>query len=573
MKLFVGALLTTMGLVVIYESISLRLIDLILFLGLLMAVIGIILLISVFIYNIYGYNISISKDISNFVDYKPINNRQISSNIKDSVLGSSGIYSYESPVLVSRGGREKKSSASFFGPSLKNKESKNKYSKFNKYDLRNSKFDSSNLKNNGSGLSNQRLLNSKNYGSNMNKSKSSIFGFNNESNFNKSSKREDFVPENKNHVLKVREDYDENKVVPSIRDLNFTPNYDKPMKITRRPRKKSIDKIDINNIPKRSINNAKSILNDEFLNLEELNSPKHKTYEEVAEEVIVPIHSLDESDVIVPIHKEYDSNNINLAYASYDYENDSLDYDYSSSVQEPIHVVEVYDEFESVSETVLNTNSDDESSNEVPYDKEFVIDDLDDEDNNFNSPNIINPLNNLDSEVKPIVSSNLDTNLENKQIQIDPNNPDSLPIPKLLNSYVICEKGILTSKDAFEEVATHAKSEILLEAPDIRDMGDVFLSALSKVNSRIILQEFDTNDLSYVLLISSLLSFGIKIKTAPIVESFNLIGDLSHALIISNDDEEKIEYGAVYDDEESVRGIKELFEDSWSLANDLNIPS
>ena len=146
----------------------------------------------------------------------------------------------------------------------------------------------------------------------------------------------------------------------------------------------------------------------------------------------------------------------------------------------------------------------------------------------------------------------------------------SLPIPKLLNSFVICEKGILTSKDAFEEVATHAKSEILLEAPDIRDMGDVFLSALSKVNSRILIQDFDTDDLPYVLLISSLLKSGIQIKTAPVIEAFNLIGDYSHALIISNDVEEDVEYGAVFDDEEDVKAIKELFETSWNLAKDLD---
>ena len=56
------------------------------------------------------------------------------------------------------------------------------------------------------------------------------------------------------------------------------------------------------------------------------------------------------------------------------------------------------------------------------------------------------------------------------------------------------------------------------------------------------------------------------------MKDFNLIGDTSHALIISNSiDEDDFEYGAVYDDEESVENIKKLFESSWELANDLNI--
>ena len=157
-------------------------------------------------------------------------------------------------------------------------------------------------------------------------------------------------------------------------------------------------------------------------------------------------------------------------------------------------------------------------------------------------------------------------------ITIDPNNPESIPIPKLLNSYVICEKGILTSQEAFEEVASHSKEEILLEAPTIKDMGDRFLSSLSKIKSRVIIEEFDLEDISYVLLLSSLIKKGVEIKTLASVDSFNLIGDTSHALLISNSlDEEDFEYGAVYDDEDSVKNIKVLFESSWKLANDLDI--
>jgi hypothetical protein len=42
-------------------------------------------------------------------------------------------------------------------------------------------------------------------------------------------------------------------------------------------------------------------------------------------------------------------------------------------------------------------------------------------------------------------------------------------------------------------------------------------------------------------------------------------------LISNSIDEDDFEYGAVYDDEESVENIKELFESSWKLASDLDI--
>lgn len=111
-----------------------------------------------------------------------------------------------------------------------------------------------------------------------------------------------------------------------------------------------------------------------------------------------------------------------------------------------------------------------------------------------------------------------------------------------------------------------------MEAPTIKDMGDRFLSSLSKIKSRVIIEEFDLEDISYVLLLSSLIKKGVEIKTLASVDSFNLIGDTSHALLISNSlDEEDFEYGAVYDDEDSVKNIKVLFESSWKLANDLDI--
>ena len=50
-------------------------------------------------------------------------------------------------------------------------------------------------------------------------------------------------------------------------------------------------------------------------------------------------------------------------------------------------------------------------------------------------------------------------------------------------------------------------------------------------------------------------------------------GDLVGKWVEFPIDEDDFEYGAVYDDRESVENIKELFESSWNLANDLDISS
>ncbi|MCQ2977443.1 MAG: DUF308 domain-containing protein [archaeon] len=580
-KLVKGISLIAIGAAIIYMSVAFRLIDLILFLGVIIFVIGVIYLILAAIILFYdGTLASTAKNITNFVDSKSkgsklksnrnprnsrnsniasnIKNANLGFNIKNSVLDSSGLNHKESSsILQSYGGRNnnQKSSASFLGPS-RNKES-NRADNSNSYYSRNNNANSNNyMKERSSSILNN--LRSKDSKSNSkavlrtrpeyNDSFANVSDYDEyQESFEKSDyvdyeeyqkESNDFYQESKldehdydsenDGFNEESYDYLNNNYVPPLRELNFTPNYEKPMRITRKPRRKSPEKIDVHNVPKRSSDGSRLILNDNtYLEFEKdpmiKAVPHRKTYDELAREVIVPIHESSE--------------------------------EYVSPVQEDSHLVDVYTDFK----------SDDEY---LPYDKEFVIDDLDDDLDEDIS--VIAP-------IAPIKTENLpqpkfkDINSESA-IKVDPNNPESLPIPRLLNSYVICEnKGILTSKDAFEEVATHAKSEILLEAPDIREMGEVFLLALTKVNSRVIIPELDTSDLSYVLLISSLVKSGIQVRTLPSVDSFNLIGDLSHALIISNNPEDDFEYGAVYDDEDSVRGIKELFESSWDIAEELDL--
>ena len=408
------------------------------------------------------------------------------------------------------------------------------------------------------------------------------------------------------------------------------------MKVTRRPKRKSKETIGLSNAPKRSkeiskalasVGDAETIYDNEVS--DESYSLMPKT---IDEEIIMPIDEIDIDEIVEePIYNLSQSENTLYNNVIYDESGDD-------GVITPIYADDEYKEEHGISDDDLRIeyeessdylNGEEESDVKIEDDLDYITPEVAIDVENLPRPTSIastNPIaskkeshanlsrphrksdvlsapkpkvkvdevvsdmgvdeavtrDNLGVEAtiprpapktKVVDESNIPETPE-ETIKIDPNDPESLPIPKLLNSYVICEKGILTSQEAFEEVASHSKEEILLEAPTVKDMGERFLSNLSKIKSRVIVQEFDLDDISYVLLLSSLIKKGVEIKTLPSVDSFNLIGDTSHALLISNSiDEDDFEYGAVYDDRESVENIKELFESSWNLANDLDISS
>ena len=406
----------------------------------------------------------------------------------------------------------------------------------------------------------------------------------------------------------------------------FTPNYEKPMKVTRRPKRKSKETINLANAPKRSseiskalasVGDAETVYDNEVS--DESYSLMPKT---IDEEIIMPIDEIDLEPQDEPVYNLSQSENTLYNNVIYDEtsEDDFITPIYADDGYREEHGI-VYGDYEE--DTIEDLTAD---ANGGVDDLGYITPDLAIDVENLPRPTSIASTNPIASKRDANVNLNLSrphkkSNIgapkpkakveeipkpstkayeiprpvpkvqtpnvaeeiavapvsgisggQEDTITIDPNNPESIPIPKLLNSYVICEKGILTSQEAFEEVASHSKEEILLEAPTIKDMGDRFLSSLSKIKSRVIIEEFDLEDISYVLLLSSLIKKGVEIKTLASVDSFNLIGDTSHALLISNSlDQEDFEYGAVYDDEDSVKNIKVLFESSWNLANDLDI--
>ena len=156
-----------------------------------------------------------------------------------------------------------------------------------------------------------------------------------------------------------------------------------------------------------------------------------------------------------------------------------------------------------------------------------------------------------------------------RDIKIDINDPESLPVPKSLQSYVIYNDGLVSSQDAFDQLAINVNKEIMLEIPSLNDLSDRFLSHVPTIYSRVIIDEFDLSDMSYMFLISSLLKQGVHIRTVPKVHTVNLITDDSHAMIIS-DGPNGLEYGAIYDDRTSISDIRSDFEKTWDIASSLD---
>ena len=160
---------------------------------------------------------------------------------------------------------------------------------------------------------------------------------------------------------------------------------------------------------------------------------------------------------------------------------------------------------------------------------------------------------------------------EPRNIQIDVNHPESLPVPKLLRSFVVYDGGLITSSEAFDKLANDVHKEIMLEIPSLNDLSDRFLSHVPTVYSRVIINDFDVSDMSYMILVSSLLKQGVQIKTVPQVHSINLITDDSNAMIISKgSNNSDVEYGAIYEDRKSISEIRTSFEKTWDIAANLD---
>ena len=378
----------------------------------------------------------------------------------------------------------------------------------------------------------------------------------------------------------------------------FTPNYEKPMRVTRRPKRKSEDELNLAAVPRRSREISQALANS---SLEEYSEPEAPLAED---KYSITPNILDE-DIIIPIRNDEDleptyklSQSENTVYNNVIFDEDEVE---ESEFEFEDYITPIHNEEESVSDEmedslegtfdpyessveILNdvdkgiapqeikkTDVEESSKEHQPRAKDTLgLDNIESFRKTLPRPTSVSSV--ADADDSKLKEDSADEEESKKPIQIDPNDPESLPIPKLLNSYVICDRGILTSQEAFEEVAKHSKEELLLQVQSINDLTDSFLSSLTNVKSRVIIQDEGLDDSNYKDLVSSLMDKGVEIRTLSSIDSFNLISDDSYALLISNAvDEDSVEYGAVYNDEDSINNIKSLFESSWQLAKGIEL--
>ncbi|WP_295721916.1 hypothetical protein [uncultured Methanobrevibacter sp.] len=309
------------------------------------------------------------------------------------------------------------------------------------------------------------------------------------------------VPSKKNPkaVLKV----ESNTSKFTDKTYQFTPNYERPLKITRKPAKKqghNTGLFNISNIPK----SDKSKVIEEELgknNLEKLDSNLYLNKDDLSHGEFIHVdHSQDDF---------------------YSPEGDYIGY------REPV--------------------SDDES---------VVVED-----------------NTLEEEIVPVPVEDLFEDDEDGEIVIDPNNPESIPIPKLLRSYVIGSNGKISTQEAFDELSAKANREVCLITTSLKDLSHDFLLNISNIPTKIIIEDMDLSDLSEKLVISSIINKNVEIRTMPKLNTINLIIDNNYALIVSDDEEdENFQYGAVYDDNKSIDDIKNMFDSTWNLAEKIYTP-
>ena len=87
-----------------------------------------------------------------------------------------------------------------------------------------------------------------------------------------------------------------------------------------------------------------------------------------------------------------------------------------------------------------------------------------------------------------------------------------------------------------------------------------------------IIQEASLDDDASVELIRLLQEKNVHIRTMPHVHTVAVVADDSNGLIISTDPiYESYEVGVIYKDKKSILEIERMFEDAWSISQDVDL--
>ena len=123
-----------------------------------------------------------------------------------------------------------------------------------------------------------------------------------------------------------------------------------------------------------------------------------------------------------------------------------------------------------------------------------------------------------------------------------------------------------------KDTIANAQNKILMMYPWVRNIDVGVLKKFMDIESRMIIQEASLDDDASVELIKLLQEKNVKIRTMPHVHTVALVADDANGLIISTDPiYESYEVGVVYKDKKSISEIERMFEDAWSISQDINL--
>jgi hypothetical protein len=179
---------------------------------------------------------------------------------------------------------------------------------------------------------------------------------------------------------------------------------------------------------------------------------------------------------------------------------------------------------------------------------------------------------NLNNEKFPKYNDSINEEILKNMIKYDLKNKNNNQnfIDKLDEIHIFCEDKSLKFSETLERLSKKAKKEIFIEIPSLKSLSNEVLLILNYLGARIIIEKFDVKDISYSFIISSLLeNKNISIKIIDSVDSIIVVVDNDYALVLSELVSSGIGVGAVFTEEKEVNSIKDTFELLWEISKEL----
>ncbi|MBP1945586.1 DUF308 domain-containing protein [Methanobacterium petrolearium] len=127
-------------------------------------------------------------------------------------------------------------------------------------------------------------------------------------------------------------------------------------------------------------------------------------------------------------------------------------------------------------------------------------------------------------------------------------------------------------QEAMKDTIITAENHLLMMYPWVRNIDVGILKKFMDTKSRMIIQEASLDDDASVELIKLLQEKNVDIRTMPHVHTVAVVADDANGLIISTDPiYESYEVGVIYKDKKSIMEIERMFEDAWTISQDIDL--